>query len=68
MIDHPPYYTWIPGHPCHLIYGHLQAHRANAFKYIYRAGKKDPEKEVEDLRKAIHSLEMEIERLEENKK
>lgn len=29
----------------------------NAVKYISRAGKKDPEKEVEDLKKAIWYLE-----------
>lgn len=35
--------------------------RASAVEYIMRAGAKDPEKEVEDLRKAIKNLEMEIE-------
>jgi hypothetical protein len=37
--------------------------RGNAIKYIWRAGKKDAATEVEDLRKAIASLEVEIERL-----
>jgi hypothetical protein len=37
--------------------------RGNAIKYIWRAGKKDPATEVEDLRKAIACLEVEIERL-----
>ena len=31
----------------------LNFHLGNAVKYIARAGKKDPNKEVEDLRKAI---------------
>lgn len=35
-------------------------HRWAALKYIFRAGKKDPAKEVEDLRKAIWWLEREI--------
>lgn len=34
----------------------------NAVKYISRAGKKDPEKKIEDLRKAIWYIQHEIER------
>lgn len=34
----------------------LDFHRANAVKYIARAGKKDPAKEIEDLEKAIWYL------------
>jgi len=37
--------------------------RGNAIKYIARAGRKNPETEVEDLHKAIQYLEFEIERL-----
>lgn len=37
----------------------------NAVKYIARAGKKDPTKTVEDLRKAVWYLTREIEKLEE---
>lgn len=62
-MNHPNYYTWVPGTPCHTLVPHFPFLRGNALKYIYRAGKKDPDKEVEDLRKAIHSLEMEVERL-----
>lgn len=39
----------------------------NAVKYISRAGKKDPNKTVEDLRKAIWYLERKIKQLEEAK-
>lgn len=35
----------------------------NAVKYIARAGRKDPAKTVEDLRKAIEYLRFEIEKL-----
>ena len=35
----------------------------NAIKYISRAGKKDPNKELEDLKKAMWYLNREIERL-----
>lgn len=41
----------------------LGFHRGNAVKYVARAGKKDPSKEVEDLEKARWYLDREIERL-----
>ena len=37
--------------------------RGNAVKYIARAGKKDPNKEIEDLEKAAWYLQHEITRL-----
>lgn len=37
--------------------------RGNAIKYIVRAGRKDPSKEVEDLEKARFYIEAEIARL-----
>lgn len=42
----------------------LNYHRGNAVKYIARAGRKNPEKEVEDLEKAIWYLNREIEGIE----
>jgi hypothetical protein len=44
----------------------LNFHRGNAVKYIARAGKKDPNKEVEDLEKAVWYLQREIDRLKGN--
>ena len=41
----------------------LNYHRGNAVKYICRAGKKDPEKTIEDLQKAEWYLHREIQRL-----
>lgn len=38
-------------------------HRWAALKYLFRAGKKDPAKEVEDLRKAVWWIEREIKHL-----
>lgn len=38
--------------------------RGNAIKYIARAGRKDPAKEVEDLKKARFYIDAEITRLE----
>lgn len=42
----------------------LNFHRGNAVKYISRAGKKDPAKEEEDLKKARWYIDREIRRLE----
>lgn len=39
----------------------LSHRRASAVEYIMRAGDKDAAKEIEDLRKAIRNIEMEIE-------
>ena len=61
-------------HPAHYCMGGIEVldaieawglgyHRGNAVKYIARAGRKDPAKEVEDLRKARFYLDREIERL-----
>lgn len=43
---------------------HLNFSCGNAVKYIARAGKKNPEKELEDLQKAAWYINREIERLE----
>ena len=45
----------------------LNYHRGNAVKYICRAGKKDPAKEIEDLEKAVWYINREIQRLEAQK-
>lgn len=42
----------------------LNFHRGNAVKYIARAGKKDKNKEIEDLKKAAWYIDREIKRLE----
>lgn len=38
----------------------LDFHSGNAVKYIARAGKKDPSKEIEDLQKAVWYLNRKI--------
>lgn len=43
------------------------AYLFNVVKYVARAGKKDPNKELEDLRKAVFYLGKKIESLEKNK-
>lgn len=61
-------------HPSHYASGKIEVieaiedwglgfHRGNAVKYIARAGKKDPEKEIQDLEKAIWYAKREIELL-----
>jgi hypothetical protein len=42
---------------------HLNYSRGNAIKYIFRAGRKDPLKELEDLKKAQWLINREIEKL-----
>lgn len=41
----------------------LNFNKGNAVKYIARAGKKNPEKEIEDLQKAEWYIQREIQRL-----
>lgn len=54
-------------HPAHYTFGAIEVitviddwkldyYKGNALKYIARAGRKDPDKEVEDLEKAIWYL------------
>ncbi len=58
-------------HPSHYNFGAIEVidaledwelgfHEGNAVKYIARAGRKDPSKRVEDLRKAVWYLERRI--------
>ena len=62
-------------HPSHYTFGNIEVidfiedkklgfHLGNAVKYISRAGRKDPARTVEDLRKAAWYLNRQIERLE----
>lgn len=64
----------VVAHPSHYNSGRIEVieiiedqrlgfHLGNAIKYICRAGKKDPTKEIEDLRKAVWYTNREIERL-----
>lgn len=63
-VNHPAHYTDGKIEVISFIEDkNLNFHRGNAVKYIARAGKKDPEKEVEDLRKAVWYLNREIKRL-----
>lgn len=63
-------------HPIHYTDGNIEVidfiedkdlgfHLGNAVKYIARAGKKEPDKMVEDLQKAVWYLNRYIEKLDE---
>lgn len=60
-VEHPQHYTdnEFKFHPveCIDITRRMSFCLGNAFKYVWRAGKKDPEKFKEDLEKAIWYLE-----------
>ncbi len=74
-----PYSKWEPkddavNHPSHYTKGKIEVadfiadqklnfDRGNAVKYVCRAGSKDPDKEVQDLKKAIWYIEHEIKML-----
>ncbi|MBQ8044973.1 MAG: DUF3310 domain-containing protein [Bacteroidales bacterium] len=70
-----PAHTDNVNHPSHYTDGKIEVidfiedkgfnyHRGNAVKYISRAGKKDPNAEIEDLKKARWYIDREIQRLE----
>lgn len=61
----PSYYkdTWSNGAEVIDITENLNYNRGNAVKYLSRAGLKNPETEVEDLKKALWYVERELKRL-----
>ena len=68
MVNHPSHYTDGKIEVIDFIEDKkLGYHLGNAVKYICRAGKKDPAKEVEDLQKAAWYINREIQRLEAQK-
>lgn len=65
MVNKPPHYTDGKIEVIEFIEDKkLGFHLGNAVKYISRAGKKDPAKTIEDLKKSIWYVEREIKRLE----
>lgn len=67
-VNHPSHYTTGKIEVIDFIEDkELNYHRGNAIKYIVRAGKKDPSKEIEDLQKAVWYLNREINRLLNNR-
>ena len=67
-VNHPSHYTTGKIEVIDFIEDkELNYHRGNAIKYIVRADKKDPSKEIEDLQKAVWYLNREIDRLLKNR-
>tara|TARA_A100001201_G_scaffold142938_1_gene142617 strand:+ start:436 stop:684 length:249 start_codon:yes stop_codon:yes gene_type:complete len=65
LVDHPQHYQ---GDTTYETIKVIEAwgsdfHLGNAIKYISRAGKKDPTKEIEDLQKAIWYIKRKINNL-----
>ena len=64
VVNHPSHYTDGKIEVIDFIEDkNLNFHRGNAVKYISRAGKKDPNKEVEDLKKARWYIDREIKKM-----
>jgi hypothetical protein len=71
MINHPSHYGGAENvyeviKVCEAWDLHGDAYLFNVVKYVARAGKKDPSKEIEDLKKAAFYLDRRIKLLEEN--
>lgn len=71
MVNHPDHYQFGKNNEYEVIkvieVYDFDFHLGNCFKYISRAGKKNPEKEIEDLKKAKFYLDRKIEVLESNR-
>lgn len=67
-VSHPPHYAngWSNGAEVIDLTEHLSFCAGNVVKYVCRAGRKDPDKHVEDLEKARWYLDREIERVKGN--
>jgi hypothetical protein len=61
-----PSHYMVPGSDLEIgdFIAHLPFYVGSAIKYAYRAGKKDPAKERQDLEKAIKSLQLHLKHLE----
>lgn len=64
-VSHPPHYAdgWSNGAEVIDLTEHLSFCAGNVVKYVCRAGRKDPDKYVEDLEKARWYLDRELERV-----
>lgn len=64
-INHPAHYQHPSGVESIQVCRHENFNRGNAIKYIMRAGKKEGESEIDDLKKALWYINDEIMRIEE---
>lgn len=63
-VNNPSHYQTSKGVQVIDLTEELNFNRGNAVKYIFRAGKKDPATEVQDLQKALFYIGREINRVE----
>ena len=57
MVNHPKHYTSDPsGVECIQVVRHRNYNIGNAIKYLWRAGLKNEDKHIEDLKKAVFYL------------
>lgn len=66
LVNDPPHYRLKSGVECLDVIEELKLNfrLGNALKYLWRAGRKDPAKVIEDLRKCVFYLNREIAALE----
>lgn len=65
QVEHPDYYNKHPsGVECIEIVRHCNFNIGNVIKYVWRAGLKDDNKTIQDLKKALFYLQDEIKRIE----
>lgn len=62
-MNHPPHYTRYRGLEIIQLTEQMNFNKGNAVKYITRAGIKNPDTEIQDLRKAEWYIRREIERI-----
>lgn len=62
-VHHPAHYTHYQGLEVIDLTEQMNFNKGNAVKYIARAGIKNPDKEIEDLQKAMWYCAREIERI-----
>ena len=62
-VTHPDHYTWLPGVECQKVVQHFNFNKGNALKYLWRAGRKNADTELVDLKKARQYIDFEISRL-----
>lgn len=63
-VNHPSHYTSHPSKiECIQVTEHLNFCIGNAIKYLWRAGLKDGNSDIQDLKKAVWYIEREIARL-----
>ena len=59
-VNNPSHYKHPSGIECIEVTRHMNFNIGNAMKYLWRHGKKDRKKTVEDLRKAVFYIQDEI--------